>query len=75
MQLDLCVDFGCLFDRNLDIASTTMFLAPGMYWISGPYSSIINLHRNTMLVLKNLYVKFLWSVYTLSCRPNRIVRN
>ena len=75
IQLESCVNFGCPFDSNVDIASATMFLAPGMYWISGPYYSSFNLNSNTLSILKFLQVMFLWSLYTLSCWANKIVRN
>ena len=48
---------------NRDSASAAMFFLPGIYSISKPYSSNINLYRNTLSVLNFLHVKFLWSVY------------
>ena len=52
-----------------------MFLLPGVYSISGPHSSNISLHRNTLSVLKFLRVRFVWSVYIFNFWPNKTVQN
>ena len=43
---------------------------PCMYMSSGFYSSRISLHLMTISELHVLYVKFVWSVYTLNYCPN-----
>ena len=48
---------------NRESASAAMFFSNCMYSISGLYSYNINLHRNTLSVLKVLHVHFLLSVY------------
>ena len=58
MLVESCVDFGYPSNKNLDTSSVTMFSDPKIYCISGPYSSSINLHRNTMLVLNLLKLVF-----------------
>ena len=50
------------FKGNLHSESATLFFSPLIYLISGPLSSSICLHINTLPVLKALHVRFLWSV-------------
>ena len=42
---------------------------------SRSHYSRISLHLMTLSVLNFLYVKFLWSIYTLICCPNNIFLN
>ena len=51
---------------NHDKSSAAIFLYLCIYYISGTYSSIINLHCNTRSVLKFLHIIFLWSAYILN---------
>ena len=73
--MDFCVVSWFPFKGILDSASTTIFFLPLIYSISGPYSSIISLHINNLLVLKSLQVRFLWSVYILNFWPSNISLN
>ena len=75
LYLDSCVVSWFTLFGNFDSASTAMFSSPFIYLISGPYSSNISLHCNTLSVLKFLHVKFSWSVYIFNFLPNKIVRN
>ena len=63
VYVDSCVVFGLPLIGSRDSVSETIFLLPGIYSISGLYSSSMSLHRNTLSVLKFLHVRFLWSVY------------
>jgi hypothetical protein len=55
--------------------SATIFLGPLIYSIVGLNSSIMRCHHMTCLVLKFLWVRFWWSVWTTIHWPKRIFQN
>ena len=60
---------------NCDSVSATIYFSPGVYSISGMYSSSMSLQCNTRLVLKFFHGRFLWSVNIFNCWPDKIVQN
>ena len=75
-----CIRFSCVVSSlpllgHRDSASAAIFFSTLIYSIYGPYSSNINLQRNTLLVFKFLHVRFLLSVYIFNILPNNIVHN
>ena len=75
LKLDCCVVSLFPFMVNIDSTYATIFLSPLIYSISRPYASIISLHLNTLLVLKHLHLRFLWSVFFLNIWPSNIALN
>ena len=56
--MDSCVVSWFPLMGNIDSDSATMFFLPWIYSISGPYSSNMILHHNTLSILNNLQVRF-----------------
>ena len=54
LEVDSCVVSELPFKGNIDSASATIFFSPCIYYISGPHSSSIGIHFNTISVL-NVY--------------------
>ena len=75
LKVYLCVVFWLSMFGNHDRVSCAIYFSPRIFSISELYYSSMNLHCNTLLLLKYSYVRFLWSVYILRFLPNKIVQN
>ena len=60
---------------NTDNASTPIFSLPWIYYISGPKSSNVSLHLNTLFVSKMLHVRFHYQYVFLINLPSDTAQN
>jgi hypothetical protein len=63
-----------VISRQLRVLAT-IFLGPFIYSIVGLNSSMMRGHRMTRSVMKFLWVRFWWSVWTTICWPKMIFQN